>query len=436
LLIFLNVQIADYIVETKLFPWTAMDQVVRISLKGKLGSSSEVERIFNTSPPELQTEIAYNAVIKHFCDRGMLKKATEWIDKLMKAGLMTHAFAFNRLLVLYKGKGQADKVNEVLATMEKAGIAKDIYTYNIWMSIKGKQKDVAAVEEIFAQCKADPNVREDPSTYATVAGTYVDLGLTEKAATALEEGAKIGFEKSGNADQVIATLWGKMGKKEKVLDLWNVMKKKHTVPARHYVIMIETFGRLGMVEQAEMLFEEMHETKGTVRPRQFTALLGTYAKNNMTEKVDSFVGRLEALGLKRSPTVYHHMVNAYLKMGQVDKALALLDDAKWKNSVPMWFTTMILLLDAVAERGDVTQAEKIFDNIRTTYSQKNQNMYNLLLKSYARAGLPADGFLLRMAGDRIFPNKETQDLLQLCAAKVAEASTGVPYSESSPATLA
>lgn len=412
-------QTADLIAETKMFPWTTSDQVTRIMLKGKLGLTAEIENIFNSSPPELQTEIAYNAVIKHLCERGMVRKGNEWLDRLMKSGQLTHAFAFNRLLVLYKDRRRGDKVDSVLEAMSSVGIARDIYTYNILMSIKGRENDVAGIEAVFGELMADPNVEVDPPTYATLAGTYIALGLTEKATAALEEGERIGFDKTGNVDEVIATLWAKLGNKEKVLSLWEIMKQREFVPARTYIVMIESFGKLGMVEQAEALFHEMQQTKGRVRPRQFTALLTTYASNGLFDKAEALVEGISSLELKRSAVTNHHIVGAYLKMGKLDKALAVLSEAKWKGGFPLWFTTTTVLLNAVAEKGDVITAEKVFSTLKSTYNQKNLTAYNILLKAYANAGLPAEGVLLRMATERIPPNKETRDLLQLCSARAS-----------------
>jgi hypothetical protein len=86
-------------------------------------------------------------------------------------------------------------------------------------------------------------------------------------------------------------------------------------------------------------------------------------------------------------------------------------DPKQGRSKP-WLETLLAVLDAFAERGNVVNAEKQFQDIKKAYPRPNIQVYNILLKAYINSRVPALGFLQRMSSDKLIPNEETLNLLR------------------------
>jgi pentatricopeptide repeat protein len=69
------------------------------------------------------------------------------------------------------------------------------------------------------------------------------------------------------------------------------------------------------------------------------------------------------------------------------------------------FRSYIILLKAFAEKGDIHNAEKIFNRLKQTSYPARTLPYNLLLAAYANAQVTPYGFRERMKADKYSPSK-------------------------------
>lgn len=408
-------EISDWMSQEEGIKWESGDNIVRIDLKAKMKKFAEAEALLENSPPEFKTELAYHTLLKNYADHRMAQKAEALLQKLKDTGLLTLPFPFNQMMLLYKRKGMDQKIPEILKDMESMGIPKDVYTYNILMDMKDRAGDIDGVEKIFEDLKNDPNVKPDAATYGTLATSCVHAGLFDKAKVYLFEMEQGKVFRNRSAYDILMSQYGAIRDLEGVERVWNLVQAGPVISNRNYITVIEAFGKLGLVEKAEELYEQMSKSKGLIFIRQYNSLLSAYSKQGMMEKAEKLLEEMEKLGRKKNATTYHHLVTGYLRTDQIDKAIAAMTEAqqelKQGRNKP-WFETLLAVLDAFAERGNVVSAEKTFQSIKKAYPRPKIEVYNILLKAYVNNRVPALGFLQRMDADKLVPNEDTLNLLR------------------------
>lgn len=408
-------EISDWMSQEEGITWEVADNIVRIDLKAKMKKFTEAEQLLENSPLEFKTELAYHTLLKNYADHQMAQKAETLMEKLKSTGLLTLPFPFNQMMLLYKKKGMLNKLPEMLEDMKAEGIPKDVYTYNILMDMKSRSGDIEGMEKIFEELNADENVKADAATYGTLATACVHAGQLDKAKVFLKEMEQGKVFRNRSAYDILISQYGAVGDVEAVERVWEIVKAGPVVSNRSYITVIEAFGKLGMVEKAEELYEVMSKSKGLILSRQFNALLSAYARQGLMDKAEQLMEDMERLHRKKNSITYHHLITGYLRTDQLDKAVAAMKEAqldpKQGRSKP-WFETLLAVLDAFAERGDVVNSEKQFQVLKKAYPRLKIEVYNVLLKAYINSRVPALGFLQRISSDKLDANEDTLNLLR------------------------
>ncbi len=409
-------QISDWMVQQEGVQWGEMDHVVQLELKAKMGQFRNLEALFRNAPPELKTQAAYHTLLKGYVDSEKSDKAEATFAEFKASGLLTHSFAFNQMLLLYKSKGSMDKIPKLLEEMKTLGIARDVYTYNILMDWKAQSGDIVGMEQIFEELKADEVVKPDAATYGTLASTYVKSGDLVKAKVFLHEMEEGDVIRRRAAYDILLAQYSTIGDYEAVERVWAKSKSLPGISTSTYVTMLEALGKLGKVERAEEIYKVLTKEKGLALGRQYNAMLSVYTRQGLMEQAEAVVEEMEKRGRKRTSITYHHLVNGYLKNLQLDKALETVAKAQAESTFNVrtkpWLVTMDAILNGCAERGDVVLAERHFGELRKLYPKVDVQKFNMLLKAYIVGQVPASGFLQRMQADNIFPNDETLSLLK------------------------
>jgi len=409
-------EISDWMVDKEGIEWGEMDHVVRIELKAKMGQFNEAESLFRTSPPEFKTQQTYHALLRGYVGYLKSEKAEALFAELKASGLLTHSLAFNQMLLLYKRKRVTEKIPKLLEEMTTLGVARDIYTYNILMDWKAQTGDIVGMEQLFQELKADEVVRPDAATYGILASTYVKSGDPSKAKVFLQEMEQGNVIRRRAAYDILIAQYGTLGDYKAVERVWAKSKSLPGNSTSTYVVMLEALGKLGKVERAEEIYKALIHEKGIVLAHQYNAMLSVYTRQGLMEKAETVIGEMGKIGRKRNAITFHHLVSGYLKNMQLDKALETVAQAKAESTTDdrtkLWLETMLAVLEACAQKGDVVRAEEHFQVLRKLYPKVGTQQFNMLLKAYIVGGVPASGFLQRMQLDNVFADDETLSLLK------------------------
>ncbi|KAH7281849.1 hypothetical protein KP509_36G066300 [Ceratopteris richardii] len=202
-------------------------------------------------------------------------------------------------------------------------------------------------------------------------------GKEEKCVEPTEEMMSCSPEDRTSANDLMLTMYPDHGKKSELKILWSHIQSFNKVSARTCKVMIESLGKIGLMRKQRTLPVRLRERK---------------------EAAEELMLRIMRERLRPSAVTYRHLIFGYLKIGELDHALGYFRTAResltYDHSQP-WASAFLLVLNHVAERGNVELAENLFE-------------------SYTSAGLfcSVKDFVQVMSDDGFHPNAETLVLLK------------------------
>ncbi|KAI5058056.1 hypothetical protein GOP47_0026226 [Adiantum capillus-veneris] len=407
-------EVANFVWSKKLFDMDDMDHMYRLYFTGQVGSIEDVERCFAEVPENCATERVYNQLMSCYIARGLVAEAEKTLQKLCLSGHPVSALPFSHLLSLYGHQGQFDKAFKLMQEMTEAKILPDTRTYNILISLTLKQGDKEKVLSLYNVMK-DTGVTPDSFTCSMVIKAYMGTGMEEEALRLTEEMMNRSPQEHLLANDLMLAVYADHGKEKELKMLWSRIQSSSKLSARTYGVMIESLGKLGLIQEAEDLAIKAERKRGRLVARIFNALLDVYARHGRMEAAEELMLRITKERLRPSTVTYRHLIAGYLKVGQVEKALEYLKTSResltYDHSRP-WSVSLLLVLHYVGEQGDVELAEHIFETFTSAGPYRSTLVYNTLLKAYLNSNRLAKDFVQRMSNDGFQPDSETHAMLK------------------------
>lgn len=175
--------------------------------------------------------------------------------------------------------------------------------------------------------------------------------------------------------------------------------------------MIASYVKLEQMEEAEKLYTEWESVSNTGDSRVGNLLISGFLKNNQVEKAEAFFERALQKGVKPSYTTWELLTLGNVKEGKMEKAMDLL--VKAIHSVKAWRFDKVLvakMLEKLEEDGNIKVAEQLLVLIRAA-GHLDTDVYNSLLRTYAKAGKLPLIIAERMEKDGVPLNEETHELI-------------------------
>ncbi|KDP20834.1 hypothetical protein JCGZ_21305 [Jatropha curcas] len=132
--------------------------------------------------------------------------------------------------------------------------------------------------------------------------------------------------------------------------------------------LISLYGKSGMFDDAQKVFDEMTEKKCTRTVLSFNALLAACVNSKKFDKVDGLFRELsQKLKIEPGLASYNIVIKAFCQMGSLDSAMSLLDEMEDKGVHPnlVTFNTLLygLYKNGRFEDGDWIWSLMAFENI-------------------------------------------------------------------------
>ncbi|CAM8879089.1 unnamed protein product [Rhodiola kirilowii] len=271
-------------------------------------------------------------------------------------------------------------------------------------SSPGRRKNV---KKILMQMKADKQQLHAAARLYTVAETYVEA--VEKSMTG----------DNWSTLDVLLILYGYLGRAKGVEQTWSAVCKLQNVRAKSYMLMIEAMGRIGDISRAEEIWAEMKTSKGLKLTDQFNSMISVYCKHGMIAKASKLYKEMKASGLKPNSITFRNLALGCLKADLIDEAFKTLEleitvgtSRRVKMSTP-WLETTLQMVDVFAEKGDVRNVEKLFEDLKRGSFTRYTFVYNTLMKAYVKAKIYEPNLLRRMILGGARPDSESYSLMKL-----------------------
>ncbi|CAM0880994.1 unnamed protein product [Alopecurus aequalis] len=402
-----GLQLLEWLEESKQIDLVERDYASRLDLVAKVHGVYKAEKYIDDVPASHRGEILYRTLLANCVAEMNVRKSEEVFNKMKDLGFPVTVFAINQLLLLYK-RVDRKKIADVLAMMEKENVKPSLFTYKLLIDTKGAARDFEGMEKVVQAMQVD-GVEPDLLLQATMAKHYIFGGQREKAEPILESMEGDDIKGNRTACKVLLPLYGFLGKKDDVERIWQVCEANPRVD--ECLSAIDAFGRLGDVEKAEKVFENILATWKTLSSKFYNALMRVYANQNLLNKGKELLKRMEENGIKIGISALDSLVKLYVDAGEVDKAESILYKLSQRNKMKPQYSSYLMLLDSYSKKGDIHNSEKVFNKLRQMGYSGRIRQYQLLLHAYLHAKAPVYGFRERMKADNIFPNSAIAGLL-------------------------
>lgn len=400
-IIFLFLQLSEWMESSKHAEFTEANYVSRVDLIAKVQGIFKAENYVKNLPESFRTEMVYRTLLANAVSSSNVKKAEELFNKIKGLGLPITSFSCNQLLLLYK-RTDRKKIADVLLLMEKENVKPSIFTYQILVDVKGQFNDITGMEQIVETMEAE-GLKPSSQIQTSMARYYVNSGLKDKAEALLKEIEGDDLENNRWACRLLIPIYASLGRADEVERIWKICESEPRM--EDCLAAIEAWGQLKNIEKAEGAFDKLVKKVKKPSSKHYTAMLKVYANHKMLIKGKELVNQMAASGCHLGPLTWDALVKLYVGAGEVEKADTILGKAIKKKMGKPLFTSYMTIMDKYAERGDVHNAEKIFQMMREGGYESRIRQYQSLLNAYLKAKQTAYGFRDRMKADNIFPNR-------------------------------
>ncbi|OVA06672.1 Pentatricopeptide repeat [Macleaya cordata] len=388
------------------------DYALHLDLVAKVRGVSSAEKFFEDLPEGMRGQPTCSALLHTYVQNKLSAKAEALMKKMSECGFTKNILAYNHMLSLYISNGQLDKVPLVIKELKK-NTSPDVVTYNLWLTVCASKNNLETAEKVFLQLKK-AKIEPDWVTHSTLTNLYIKNDLHEKAKVTLKEMEKGVHRKNRVAFSSLITLHANLGDKDGVHRVWKKIKSTfRKMNDAEYMSMIASLLKLEGLEEAENIYTEWESASGTGDSRVSNLLLAAYINKDQMNRAESFLDQMVEKGISPSYTTFELLTWGYLKTEDIDKVMDYFKKAI--ESVKKWEPDDKIVREIFSnleKKGDIETAEQFLITLRNA-GYVTTEIYNSLLRTYAKAGKMPLIVAERMKKDKVQLDEDTQQLIKL-----------------------
>ncbi|KAI4301264.1 hypothetical protein L6164_034558 [Bauhinia variegata] len=361
------------------------DYAVHLDLIAKVRGLNCAEKFFEDLPDRMIGEPTCNALLHVYVQNNMTDKAEALMVKMSECGLLRNPLPYNHMLSLYISNGKLGKVPEIIQELKK-NTTPDVVTFNLWLTVCALQNDIETAERVFLELKK-AKIDPDWVTYSSLTNLYIKSASPEKAASTLKEMENRTSRKTRAAYSSLLSLHTNIGNRDEVNRIWKKMKACYRqMNDAEYTCMISSLVKLSDFAEAENVYREWESVSRTHDVRVSNIVLASYINRGQMEMAETFYNQIVQKGINPCYTTFELFVWGYLRKKDVEKVLDYFNKAL--ASVKKWNPDGTLVREVfkiLEEQAHIEGAEQLLIKLRNV-GYVNTQIYNLLLKTYAKAG--------------------------------------------------
>ncbi|KAM7255615.1 hypothetical protein ACFE04_008513 [Oxalis oulophora] len=411
-------EVMEWVIRERPYRPTELDYSYLLEFTIKLHGITQGEKLFCRIPSEFQNELLYNNLVIACLDKGVIKLSLEYMKKMRELGHSISHLIFNRLIIHHSSPSRRKLIPKILTQMKADKVTRHVSTFNILMKIEAKDHNIQGLTKVFEDMKR-AKVEPNEISYCILAIAHAVARLYTVVEAYVEDIEKSMTGKNWSTLDVLIILYGYLGKKEELEKIWGIVKGLHYVRTKSYMLAVEAFGKIGELSKSEDIWSEMKSVKDMKLTEQFNCMISAYCKNGFLDKASEIYKDLELYECKPNAITYRHLTLGCMKEGLFEEALETLElcnsltiTNNVRNSTP-WLETTLSIIEIFAEKGDVENAEKLFEELSKAKYTRYTFVYNTLIKAYIKARMYDPDFFRKMVLAGARPDAETYSLLKL-----------------------
>ncbi|KAK6926966.1 Pentatricopeptide repeat [Dillenia turbinata] len=309
-------------------------------------------------------------------------------------------------------------IPRILVQMKADKVVQHVSTYNILLKMEANEHNIEGLQKVFEEMKK-AKVEPNEITYCILATAHAVARLWTVTEAYVDAVEKSMTGNNWSTLDVLIILYGYLGKEKGLERIWSNLRALPHIRSKSFVLAIEAFGRVGQLHRAEELWQEMTSEKGLTSTEQFNSLIAVYCKSGYVKKASEIFKEMKANGCKPNAITFRHLALGCLKADLLEEALRTLElrldftaSNKVLKSAP-WLETTFSMVEIFAEKGDVQNAESLFEELSKAKYTRYTFVYNTLIKAYVKAKIYDPNLLRRMILGGSRPDAETYSLMKL-----------------------
>ncbi|KAF3454707.1 hypothetical protein FNV43_RR05155 [Rhamnella rubrinervis] len=411
-------EVMEWVIRERPYRPKELDYSYLLEFTIKLHGIPQGEKLFSCVPTEFQNDLLYNNLVIACLDRGTLRLPLAYMKKMRELGHPISYLVFNRLIILHSSARRKKLIPKILTQMKADKVSPHVSTYNILMKVEANEHNIEGLMKAYGDMKR-ASVEPNEISYCIIATAHAVARLYTVAEAYVESIEKSITGNNWSTLDVLIMLYGYLGKGKELERTWGIVQDLPHVRSKSYTLAIEAFGRIGQLSRAEELWLEMKSRKGLKSTEQFNSIISVYCKHGNIKKASGLFREIGMNECKPNAITFRHLALGCLKAGLVEEAVRTLELGMdttatnvVRNSTP-WLETTLSIMEMFAEKGDVGNAEKLFEELRKAKYTRHTFVCNALIKAYVKAKRYDSNLLKRMILGGARPDSETYSLMKL-----------------------
>ncbi|KAG9456879.1 hypothetical protein H6P81_001387 [Aristolochia fimbriata] len=314
---------------------------------------------------------AYNVVLRNVLRAGQWQLAVGLVDEMRATrGLTPDRFTYSTLISYFSKAESLDtalswlqqmeqdrdysKAISIFSRLKRAGITPDIVAYNSMINVYAKAGFFREARQLLDEMRfSGPSTAPDTVSYSTLLGALVEARRFVEALSLFSE---------MRADPHCA------------LDLTTSN------------IMIDVYGQLDMVKEADRLFWSMRQMGIEPNVVTYNTMLRVYGEAELFGEAIHLFRLMQRKYIPQNVVTYNTMIKIYGKSLEHEKATNLVQEMQ-NNGVDPDAITYSTILSIWCKAGKLDRAAMLFQKLRSSGVEIDHVLYQTMIVAYERAGL-------------------------------------------------
>lgn len=243
--------------------------------------------------------ITYSTIITCAKRCNLFDKAVEWFERMYKTGLMPDEVTYSAVLDVYAKLGKVEEVMSLYERGRASGWKPDAIAFAVLAKMFGEAGDYDGIKYVLQEMKS-LGIQPNLVVYNSLLEALGKAGKPGLARSLFEEMVESGIAPNEKTLTALIKIYGKARWARDALQLWERMRLNGwPVDFILYNTLLSMCADLGLVEEAETLFEDMKGYE-KCKPDSFsyTAMLNIYGSGGNVDKAMVLFKKMTEAGVQ------------------------------------------------------------------------------------------------------------------------------------------
>lgn len=327
-------KITEIALSEESFEANIRDYTKLIDAYARKGNFTDAERVLRTMEERgfICDEITFTVLIQMYSKTGNLDRAKHIFDKMRLSVLKLDQKAYGSMVMAYVRAGLPEAGVSLMREMESKSITAGKEVYKALLKSFARQGNAVSAQRMFNSMQF-AGIVPNLNSCTILLEAYARAGDPDQARSVFENIIKSGQKPDDKCTSVMVYAYEKKNLLGKALSLLLNLEKDGFKPgAETSTVLIDWLGKLGLVEEAEQLFDEMAKTE--VPSKIIVSLWEMYARAGLQEKAAHTLGLLQKNSQSLNVNGFERLISGLLAGGFVDEAKKMHEQMRIQGLTP------------------------------------------------------------------------------------------------------